>query len=409
MLYETQVKLHKVFAIGAFLLGVTHGVGHLIEYEEIEAFKLVSGSVLLGMVFLLVFTGCFFGVFNRFFNCFMLMHKIFFFFAIIAAAFHEAYFVFYCGIFWSWFDILLRFIIVRRNSKFLTNSDRKVIQNKFTVLTFDKSPDFTFKEGQFCWLYIPSISLVHFHPFSICSSNNETKIQFIIKKYNNFTKKLLEKVKKNEKFKIFVDGPYGNTTVDIWDKKQQDIILIAGGIGLTPILSLTKFYLNRLKENKIKKVVLYWVTRDLSLLSKIRDLLKIYDDENKFRIHCFFTGEEEKKDLNKNQDLEIDQNLEMEENYEKLVSEKKLRSEQNLEKLKSNKNLEYYKIGRPKWREEFRLIRNYAIISNVKKIGVFVCGPRSMKNDVCGYSRTFSDWKLKFDYNFEEYNPLYIL
>ena len=364
MLYQTQIKLHKELAISSLLLGATHGISHFLYDNNMSLTQKISGGILLIMMFLLVFTGILFTFLNKYFNSFILIHKIFFSTLLVAAFFHGAYNVFYFGAFWLWFDLILRIIIAFRNAKYLTNLRMDTIDDKYIILTFNKNEKFTFQESQFCWLYIPSISKTHLHPFSICSTNNENEVKFIVKKFDNFTKLLLEKAKKGEDFKIYIDGPYGNIMVDIWDEKQDNIILIAGGVGLTSILPLTKFFLNKLKKKKIKKILLYWITRDTSLHNEIKDLLKIENDESLFRIHCYLTQD--------------------------------------------NKDFEGFNKGRPDWKEQFGLIRNFAITKNFKKVVVFVCGPKNLTNEIVSKITSLSDNELKFDYNYRDSNPLYL-
>ena len=361
ILYETQIKIHKTMAFFAFFLGSFHGLYNLF-FREINFEQKISGIVLLSMLFLLVFTGAFFSVFSSFFNDFIFLHKIFFFSALVAAFFHKAYNVFFFGVFWSWLDLFFRFVVVMRNNRYLTHMEMEVIEDKFVKIIFYKDRRFTFQEGQFCWLYIPSISLVHFHPFSICSSNSENEIKFIIKKFDNFTKKLLEKIKRKEKFKIYVDGPYGGSLIDLWDKNYEEIFLIAGGIGITSILSFTKFFLNKLHLGKIKKIELYWINRDICLYNEIKELQKIYKNDTRFKINVFLTRNKKNGFVN----------------------------------------------NRPVWKKEFKIIKNFCEEKDIRKIGVFVCGPTSLKDEVVSNCVSFSDEKIIFDYHFEEFNPLFI-
>lgn len=45
---------------------------------------------------------------------------------------------------------------------------------------------------------------------------------------------------KSELISGFVHGPYGCPTVDIFGDKYRSFILICGGIGITPIVSILK-------------------------------------------------------------------------------------------------------------------------------------------------------------------------
>jgi predicted ferric reductase len=54
----------------------------------------------------------------------------------------------------------------------------------------------------------------------------------------NHTNYIYEKAKKKEYLWFRVDGPYGNLTIDY--QRYPVILLIAGGIGITPIMGILK-------------------------------------------------------------------------------------------------------------------------------------------------------------------------
>ncbi|WP_216904686.1 ferric reductase-like transmembrane domain-containing protein [Synechococcus sp. CCY 9618] len=95
---------------------------------------------------------------------------------------------------------------------------------------------FTFKPGQFAWLTL-GVNPVHMreHPFSMSSCADQSdRIEFGIKALGDFTRRIKD-VKPGTK--AYLDGPYGVfTTESYWD--SAGFVLIAGGIGITPILSM---------------------------------------------------------------------------------------------------------------------------------------------------------------------------
>lgn len=94
-----------------------------------------------------------------------------------------------------------------------------------------------FKAGQFVWLNIGhSAFSLYENPFSISSApGGGSEISFIIKELGDFTR-TLGQIKPGTR--AYLDGPHGNLTVD--DKTEPGIVLIAGGVGIAPMLSILR-------------------------------------------------------------------------------------------------------------------------------------------------------------------------
>ncbi len=90
------------------------------------------------------------------------------------------------------------------------------------------------------------------HPFSISSPNNETNIRLSVKKLGDFTSQL-ENIKTGDLLDLY--GPYGKLYERFYSGK--DIICVAGGIGITPFLSL----LGSIPNASNRKVWLFYSVR----------------------------------------------------------------------------------------------------------------------------------------------------
>ena len=116
---------------------------------------------------------------------------------------------------------------------------------------------FTYKAGQFAWIKLnKSPFLISDHPFSFSSSPTEGPIlQFTIKAVGDFTKKI-QSLPLNSL--AYVDGPYGSFTLNETNTSGK-IFLIAGGVGITPMVSLLKF----LSDKKtLSSVTLIYAAKD---------------------------------------------------------------------------------------------------------------------------------------------------
>ncbi len=93
-----------------------------------------------------------------------------------------------------------------------------------------------FEPGQFAWITLNiSPFRMREHPFSMSSSAvNPERLEFSIKALGDFTNHIKD-VKPGTR--AYLDGPYGVFTTDrYWD--SAGFVLIAGGIGITPMMSM---------------------------------------------------------------------------------------------------------------------------------------------------------------------------
>lgn len=95
---------------------------------------------------------------------------------------------------------------------------------------------FRFQPGQFAWLTLDITPLsMREHPFSMSSSGDHPEqLEFGIKALGDFTNTIKD-VKPGTK--AYLDGPYGVFTIDRY-QDAAGFVLIAGGVGITPVLSM---------------------------------------------------------------------------------------------------------------------------------------------------------------------------
>ncbi len=93
-----------------------------------------------------------------------------------------------------------------------------------------------FQPGQFAWITLDiSPFRMREHPFSMSSSAvNPERLEFSIKALGDFTNKIKD-VKPGTK--AYLDGPYGVFTSNRY-RDSAGFVLIAGGIGITPMMSM---------------------------------------------------------------------------------------------------------------------------------------------------------------------------
>jgi predicted ferric reductase len=128
-----------------------------------------------------------------------------------------------------------------------------------------------FRPGQFAWLTIgKSPFSIREHPFSFSSSAMDTeRVEMTIKELGDFTS-CIGAISPGAR--AYIDGPYGTFTID--RHKSHGYVFIAGGVGITPILSILKTMRDRLD---LRPVILFYGIKtweDAILLEGIEDLKK---------------------------------------------------------------------------------------------------------------------------------------
>ncbi len=135
--------------------------------------------------------------------------------------------------------------------------------------------------GQFVFISFPKI-IKEFHPFTISSSPDEEGIRLSVKSLGDYTSNIQE-IKKGDV--ALIEGPYGmfrsNAPSQIW---------IAGGIGITPFISLAKS-LKDSKNNRDTKVDLYYVVGDKANAVFLEELNNIAKQNKNLRVITYFSAE----------------------------------------------------------------------------------------------------------------------
>ena len=115
-------------------------------------------------------------------------------------------------------------------------------------------PGFRFSPGQFGWLTLwGSPFMITAHPFSFSSSAVAVngRVEMTIRKLGDFTSEI-HKVPVGQR--VYLDGPYGAFTIG----NPADMhVLIAGGIGVTPMMSMIRTLADR--GDKRPVILLYGV------------------------------------------------------------------------------------------------------------------------------------------------------
>ena len=165
---------------------------------------------------------------------------------------------------------------------FLFNLFNKKLEYKITdinnkqfgiteILMKPVSKGLEFMAGQFAFFTFPSAGKKEQHPFTISSHPYDERLRITVKGLGDYTEVLGTKLEVGDS--ATVEGPYGHFSSSYI--KERDQIWIAGGIGITPFLSLAK----DMYTNKVK---LFWCVSKQEEAVYIDELNKIATENSNF-------------------------------------------------------------------------------------------------------------------------------
>ncbi|KAK7208460.1 ferric reductase NAD binding domain-containing protein [Myxozyma melibiosi] len=145
------------------------------------------------------------------------------------------------------------------------------------------------KPGQYAYLYVMRHNFWESHPFSVVGKENGEYV-FVTKAEAGMTQKLLKSVAKapdatKNKMNVWVEGFYGESAPV---SRFDTILLVAGGIGITAIVSYATALANKAREGQ--HIILYWILRNETDLGWVKSLIDAIAATRRVEIHIFVTG-----------------------------------------------------------------------------------------------------------------------
>ena len=144
------------------------------------------------------------------------------------------------------------------------------------------------RPGQYVYLRMPGISVFENHPFTIASLCSEDfpseygegyrDMVLVFRPFGGFTKKVLQNALDHgpwHTYRAFVDGPYGGMQRRI--EAFDDVVLIAGGSGITAIVSQLLSLIKKMRDGKAvtRKIHVIWALKRPETMEWFKEELRI--------------------------------------------------------------------------------------------------------------------------------------
>jgi len=152
--------------------------------------------------------------------------------------------------------------------------ETRLVSSDVLEISFETGPGTEYKAGDYVFLNVPGVSFLEWHPFSLTSAPNANgkKVFFHLKEAGSWTKKVIDAARERDDgvLPVRIDGFYGHSNACEDLKKKDGVVLVGGGIGVTPMISLAM----ELCETNTSPVALFWIVRTVDEFSIFSTELK---------------------------------------------------------------------------------------------------------------------------------------
>lgn len=379
-------SLHVISGVSLVILGIIHSVSHYVNFHVIENERILQGSayqihtrtiagitgnvMILSTLVLAFFSSNYIIKFN--YEVFRITHKLYY--VIFAAYLLHGTGCFVkggsgrCYPYYSNIVILLPltlFILEKIYRVFLRVVEVKELSLHQDGVQLKIDKKFEYFPGEYVMINFPSVNN-QYHPITIssCPKLEEGIIELSIKNCGDWSKKVLEHCRTNEKIVVKVDGPYVSPCCRYI--QFNTCIFIVSGIGITPFVSIIKnFAISYLQGNRGKKMIIYWVSRNREDIKYFEDVFGDLADsipESALSINIYLTKSIEDPEMVR-------------------------KISQGLFPAYDNIGLNRLKYSRPDFD---RVFLEYTQSFNSTATGVFICGNKSLKADASKAIKKYS-------------------
>jgi len=299
MPFERALKYHKFVAVCSVVLGVWHGFlmlwlgnSHHHHHSHRRALHThgfnctlrscslpdtlpllwydgdyLTGTLTLAFMLLLVLSA-FFPIRRACFDLFYRFHWLFFVATMVVGCLHGASPMMFGAALWL-VDLLLRMHLARNKLPRTAHASRLASGVVELCFSGPRGKVFDYKGGQYVFLCVPEISLWEWHPFSISSAPHEPELRLHVRPLGDWTRRLAQLAKDGEgrPLQVLLEGPYGAVGLDLDSGRYKVLLLLGGGIGVTPMQSVCLELLHAHSRGRpLRRLLFVWSVRDSAML-----------------------------------------------------------------------------------------------------------------------------------------------
>ncbi|MFH0730561.1 MAG: ferric reductase-like transmembrane domain-containing protein [Pseudomonadota bacterium] len=149
-----------------------------------------------------------------------------------------------------------------------------------------RHPHFSYMPGQFAFVSFKTVHISkEFHPFTLASTPSRPgTVQFVIRSCGDWTDHIGSL---QEGDQAFIQGPFGRFS-HLLLPIDREVVMIAGGIGITPMLSMLRYMTDR---GDSRRITLIWSNRTRAHLFGEQELEAMREKLTNFNWVPIFTRE----------------------------------------------------------------------------------------------------------------------
>ncbi|KAM0940150.1 putative ferric-chelate reductase (NADH) [Dioscorea sansibarensis] len=313
--FEHATRYHVWLGHLTMALFSLHGLCYVISWslqgrliEKILEWKDIGVANLPGVISLsaglLMWVTSLHPVRKSYFELFFYTHQLYVIFVVFLAM-HVGDFIFSMAagaVFLFILDRFLRFCQSRTTVDIISAACRPC---GTIELIFSKPSNLQYNALSFVFLQVRELSWLQWHPFSVSSSplDGRYHLSILIKVLGKWTAKLQDIVSTNsdqlqtKKITASVEGPYGHESP--YHLMYENLILVAGGIGISPFLAILSDIIHRINEGRRclpQNVLVVWAvknSKELSLISAVnaQSIHPSFSDKLQLDIQAYVTQE----------------------------------------------------------------------------------------------------------------------
>jgi predicted ferric reductase len=272
---ERAVRWHSVLAVLMTLAGLYHGwmAVRFFSGWYFDSSVFLTGCVLLAAVCALVLSSLL-PVRRRLFNLWLASHIAFASVTVVTGLLHCGG-VFLVGLALLAIDVGIRYLV--RAGPGPRKARLARCGGDTVRIEVARPPEWSYLAGQYCFVCLPALGLWQWHPLSICSAPacDQQHIVFFARALGDWSRSLYQLAPAQEdaavEVDVLLDGPYGAPSVDVSGPRHKRFLLVGGGIGVTPMLSICNELLfeHDVMGRPLAHVRFVWAVRDTALVRAI--------------------------------------------------------------------------------------------------------------------------------------------